>query len=208
VDNVLQFTVVLPNASHVIANKYMHPDLFWALRGGGGPSFGILTSVTYRTHENFPYTAVFYTASADSDESFLSLLELWMEQHNGMADAGWSGVWPVIKPGFFLTFFAQGTPPTNPAANATMEAFFNASRALPGVNVSLAMSKAYPSFQQWNLDNLVNSQNGFGFNYTAASISADPRVAVSSWLLPKNVTEPQNAKKVAGLVANLTVAVN
>ncbi|PPR04232.1 hypothetical protein CVT24_013335, partial [Panaeolus cyanescens] len=44
VDNIVEETVVLPNGEHVTANLYTNPDLFWALRGGGGPSFGILTS--------------------------------------------------------------------------------------------------------------------------------------------------------------------
>jgi hypothetical protein len=29
----------------------MHADLFWALKGGGGGSFGVVTRLTLRTHE-------------------------------------------------------------------------------------------------------------------------------------------------------------
>lgn len=49
-DNVLEFTVVLLTTGEVVkANACTNPDLFWALRGGGGGTFGIVTSVTLRT---------------------------------------------------------------------------------------------------------------------------------------------------------------
>ncbi|TFK49873.1 FAD-binding domain-containing protein [Heliocybe sulcata] len=204
VDNVLEFTAVLPNSTFVTLNKYKNPDLFWAFRGGGGPSFGIVLSATYRTHENPPITAVFYVASANDTDAYTQLLTTWMEQHNAIADAGWAGVWPFLDNTFYLTFFTPGNPPTNPAANATMEHWFSSSKAIPGVNVSLAMSKVYPSFQHWNLDNLVNSQNGYGFNWTAGGANT---TATSSWLMPRNLTSAGNAAQMGRVFANLSVAV-
>lgn len=38
----------------VVANKYQNPDLFWALRGGGGGTFGIVVDVTLRTFDEAP----------------------------------------------------------------------------------------------------------------------------------------------------------
>jgi len=48
-DQVLEMELVTPAGDIVIANECQNTDLFWALRGGGGSTFGILSSVTVKT---------------------------------------------------------------------------------------------------------------------------------------------------------------
>lgn len=40
-DQVLSMDVVLPNGRFVTTNEDSYPDLYWALRGGGGSMFSI-----------------------------------------------------------------------------------------------------------------------------------------------------------------------
>ncbi len=49
IDNLLGVDVVLADASFVHANPDENPDLFWAVRGGGG-NFGVVTSFCYQLH--------------------------------------------------------------------------------------------------------------------------------------------------------------
>ncbi|WP_165827957.1 FAD-dependent oxidoreductase [Mycobacterium colombiense] len=55
-DALQSATVVLPSGDVVTASANDNPDLFWALRGGGGGNFGVTTAMTFATF-----------ATADSD---------------------------------------------------------------------------------------------------------------------------------------------
>lgn len=49
IDNLLEADMVLADGSFVTTNAKQHPDLFWAIRGGGG-NFGIVTSFKFQAH--------------------------------------------------------------------------------------------------------------------------------------------------------------
>ncbi|RHZ50675.1 FAD-dependent oxidoreductase [Aspergillus thermomutatus] len=53
-DNALEYMVVTADGHLVIANNYQNTDLFWALRGGGGGTFGVVVTVTLRTFDDVP----------------------------------------------------------------------------------------------------------------------------------------------------------
>src|SRR5689334_18975284 len=49
IDNLLSVDMVLADGQFVVANAEENPDLFWAVRGGGG-NFGIVTSFLFEAH--------------------------------------------------------------------------------------------------------------------------------------------------------------
>lgn len=52
-DQFVRLEVITADGERVYASESEHPDLFWALRGGGG-NFGIVTEFELRTHELGP----------------------------------------------------------------------------------------------------------------------------------------------------------
>ncbi len=49
-DNLLSAQLILAGGDLVTCDRQTHPDLFWALRGGGGGNFGVVTSFTFQVH--------------------------------------------------------------------------------------------------------------------------------------------------------------
>ena len=55
IDSLLAAEVVTADGSHLRVDATHHPDLFWALRGGGG-NFGVVTRLKFRLHELRQFT--------------------------------------------------------------------------------------------------------------------------------------------------------
>jgi FAD/FMN-containing dehydrogenase len=77
--SLIEAEVVTADGQVRIANACIHPDLFWALKGGGGGSFGVVTRLTLATHE-LPafFGAAYATVKATSDGAFRRLVERFM----------------------------------------------------------------------------------------------------------------------------------
>ncbi|QKX58297.1 uncharacterized protein TRUGW13939_05419 [Talaromyces rugulosus] len=63
-DQVYEVEMVTPTGKITIANECQNTDLFWAVRGGGGSTFGVLTKVTVRTVPSSPIAVYDFTIEA------------------------------------------------------------------------------------------------------------------------------------------------
>jgi hypothetical protein len=73
--SLLQAEIVTAEGTIRIANACTNADLFWAMKGGGGGSFGIVTKLTLKSH-NLPnfFGAVNATIKANSDDAYRRLI--------------------------------------------------------------------------------------------------------------------------------------
>jgi hypothetical protein len=74
-DNVEGFSLVAADSSVLRANATENPDLFWALRGGGG-NFGVVTEFELKLH---PLTSVVLAEGLCSETEIRPLLEYWRD---------------------------------------------------------------------------------------------------------------------------------
>src|SRR6266851_1637698 len=73
--SLLEAEVVTADGQIRIANACTNPDLFWALKGGGGSTFGVVSKMTLRVHD-LPefFGAANFTVKAASDDSYRRLI--------------------------------------------------------------------------------------------------------------------------------------
>lgn len=74
--HLLEAEIVTADGTLHTVNACQNPDLFWALKGGGAGSFGVVTRLTLATHE-LPefFGTVSFSVRATSDVAYLALIE-------------------------------------------------------------------------------------------------------------------------------------
>ncbi|CAG8959569.1 hypothetical protein HYFRA_00001470 [Hymenoscyphus fraxineus] len=71
-EQVLEMEIVTPRGEIMTINECQNTDLFWAMRGGGGSTFGAITSVTIRA-----YPSTKFLASVVSISSTPGTQDIW-----------------------------------------------------------------------------------------------------------------------------------
>ncbi|MGH6829517.1 MAG: FAD-binding protein [Rhizomicrobium sp.] len=89
--SLLQAEIITADGKLRTVNAGNDPDLLWALKGGGGGSFGVVTSLTLETHALPEFLgAANMTIGAASDEDFRQLLARFVDFYAGtLFDAHW-----------------------------------------------------------------------------------------------------------------------
>ena len=108
VDNVLEISLVLSSGEYVVANAYQNTDLFWALRGGGGGTYGIVTSVTYLTYPDVPVQVYSFQATTPNPTVQHTFVIGFLQYQGRLAGAGWGGYGAVSSNGLNFTYYAPG----------------------------------------------------------------------------------------------------
>ncbi|KAK5652349.1 hypothetical protein OQA88_10541 [Cercophora sp. LCS_1] len=102
-DQVLSIDVVLPSGKFVTASEKSNKDLFWALRGGGGATFGVVVSVTVKAYPRMNFAGVTWTVfsgpgTPNSDETFWKAMYAYWRKFPAYAEVGtygYSTVFPL-----------------------------------------------------------------------------------------------------------------
>lgn len=90
IDRTLQFKIVTPDGQLRIVNACSDPDLFWALKGGGGGSFGVVLEVTHRVEPAVGFVAASISFTSNKT-TILPFLDIIVNNTLKWAAEGWGG---------------------------------------------------------------------------------------------------------------------
>ncbi|KXS93760.1 hypothetical protein AC579_6005 [Pseudocercospora musae] len=92
-DNVLSAKVVLANGTLVAASPVENKDLFFAIRGGGPGTYGVVVQTTVKAHPTRKVLAqtLAIASLSGNTSSFLESLADFYQALPGLAESGWSG---------------------------------------------------------------------------------------------------------------------
>lgn len=100
VDQVMDLTIVLPNGDMVTASKCENPDLFWAIRGGGGGTFGVVVHAHYKLYPVTQITQLNYVFGVNSEQTYKRF---------------WSGPGGIVETiSNFFAFWIEKSPHIDP----------------------------------------------------------------------------------------------
>lgn len=92
IDHVVEYKVVTPDGHYRIANECQNQDLFWALRGGGGGTFGVVLESTHRVEPRVSMVSAYIKFPLKSNSSnVLPFLDILVNNTVKWAHEGWGG---------------------------------------------------------------------------------------------------------------------
>ncbi|WP_036169758.1 FAD-binding oxidoreductase [Massilia sp. 9096] len=151
--SLIEAEVVTADGQVRIANRHVNPDLFWALKGGGGGTFGVVTRVTLRTHA-LPefFGAAFGEITAHSNEALRTLIDRFLAFYlDHLFNPHW-GEQVSLRDGKRLRISMVFQGLDGAQARAVWAPFLDWVRADPNYTLKEPNFVAVPARQFWNAD--------------------------------------------------------
>ncbi|TPX55076.1 hypothetical protein PhCBS80983_g05623 [Powellomyces hirtus] len=199
VDNFLEVQIVTADGKLRTVNQYQEPDLFWALRGGGGGTYGVTVSITYKLHPTPPaYTGELLILSPTNGTWSAAIQEdimtVWASETRNLDKQRWGGYFTLTDSTFYGTFVA----PTGYAAGlAAFEPIVKGMRGIGGV-ATVNYTIPFTQFNDWR-----NFVAGIAFPKTGTDYTGG-RSVVASRLIPDKALD--NPRRVAQMMVKTSTA--
>ncbi|KAM0554927.1 hypothetical protein ACHAPJ_006663 [Fusarium lateritium] len=123
-DNILEAEIVTPSGSVLVANECQNQDFFWAIRGGGGGTFGVITKLTVKAYPAPKLVMGGFDISAKNHTSADDWYKLVAKVHAlfpDIQDAGLHGYYTVEGPPAVETLTFSGSLMLFDGSNKTFD---------------------------------------------------------------------------------------
>ncbi|KAJ7705488.1 hypothetical protein B0H17DRAFT_1156848 [Mycena rosella] len=139
-DNVLEFHIVVASGKLLQVNSISNPDLFYALRGGGAGSWGVIVSATFRTFPTFNVTQGIIQLAASSNAAAGAFAAVHAQHIFDLDSVKGSQYFYLDKNSStsttsILTLSTYMANTTTAQGTALLAPFLNAALALPGISL-------------------------------------------------------------------------
>lgn len=110
-DQVLEWEVVTPTGNILTATPDQNSDLYWALSGGGGGTYGVVLSMTVKLHKDMP-TGGATLSFTESTDKYWDAVEAFLMNLPAIVDSGATAYWWAIPGNTFMmpqSYLPNGT---------------------------------------------------------------------------------------------------
>lgn len=145
-DQTLEFEVVTANGDFVTASPTKNVDLYWALSGGGGGTFGVVTSLTSKAHTGLETsgTNLTFASSGISKDTYYAAVEAFHAILPALTDAGGVCEWFLSPETFVLVPFSGPGIPASKALEL-LQPWLDTLQTL-NVNYTMVGPNDYPTY--------------------------------------------------------------
>ncbi|KAF2438004.1 FAD-binding domain-containing protein, partial [Karstenula rhodostoma CBS 690.94] len=126
-DNLLEATIVTPSGDVLVTNPCQNSDLFFAVRGGGGGTYGVVTEVIIRTYPDPKTTKVLLqlsTTGSNVTTKYWDLMGFIHADMQRLKEGGLSGYYFMVGPPTYPVYAFLGLFSIYDKPNGTMEKLF------------------------------------------------------------------------------------
>jgi FAD/FMN-containing dehydrogenase len=195
--SLLEAEIVTADGIVRLANACTNADLFWALKGGGGGTFGVVTRVTLRTRAlpSF-FGGLSATIKASSDAAFRRLVGRFVDFYaDSLLNRHWGEI-VNVRPGHRLDIQMAFQGLTLEEADSIWQPFLQWVAAAPGdfAFETGPRLRSIPARHRWNPDFLKT--------YAPAAVRFDDRVGAS----PDNMFWAANVSEAGHFIYNFESA--
>jgi hypothetical protein len=103
-DQALEWEVVTGTGEILVANRETNQDLHWALSGGGGGTYGVVSSLTVKVYPDLVSTAatLSFPLLGAHDDNFWDIVHTWQASLINLTRSGCFAIWVISSSGFEL----------------------------------------------------------------------------------------------------------
>jgi hypothetical protein len=176
-DQVVEWEVIDGTGQFLVANREQNKDLYWALSGGGGGTYGVVWSMTSKVHTSTPASGLnlTFTSEGIAKDTYYEAVKLYHSMLPGIVDTGAMSISYLTNTSFSIA------PMTGPS--------------IPVKDLESLIQPFRDSLNKMRIKHTFHSEQFNSYLDEFKHMMKDAHIGVAqygSWLIPRSVTQNKN----------------